>query len=400
MKGSFGNNAAKTEALWNRQYLLLSVANFFSWLSYNMIAPVLTGYTQSLGASVAACGIVGGLFAFTSCLSRPISGLMADRINRKWLMSAFTILMTLSLFLYAVVPNIAVIMIFRGIHGIAFGISSTASLVLVSESVPESRMGEGISYYGVMSVASIAIGPGLGISLSETVGYQACMLISAVILAIASVATIIYPYKNQKVEAECNRFTLNHIVEPKLLGLSAMNAVFTLMNGVVSAFLVVFAAERGIEGVSWHFTLNAIVLIFSRVVLAKRMNTWSLKQNLYPAFVCGIVALVMISRANALWILLVAAVIKAFASGMSQPAIQTEGFRMLPPERRGVASSTIYIGGDLGQAIGPMIGGAIAQSVGYRNMYWICALPLVIAFAFFVVCEKRRDLRKNSLGKI
>ena len=94
---------ARQNSLWNPAYLLLAISNFFSWLSYNMVAPVITGYLQNLGASVFVCGIAGGLFAFTSCLSRPFSGMMSDRMNRKMLMSGFTMLMAVSLLLYSLV---------------------------------------------------------------------------------------------------------------------------------------------------------------------------------------------------------------------------------------------------------------------------------------------------------
>lgn len=176
---------SKKSGLWTKPYILLSVTNFFAWLSYNMVTPVLTGYMGTLGASVSICGITGGLFAFTSLLSRPVSGVLADMKNRKHLMAGFTILMTVSLLIYSVIPSVPVILLFRGLHGVAFGISSTASLVLVSESAPEERMGEAISYYGLMSVASMAIGPSLGIWLSAQAGYQVCMLAGTVMLAIA-----------------------------------------------------------------------------------------------------------------------------------------------------------------------------------------------------------------------
>lgn len=381
--------------LWNSAYLMLVISNFFSWLSYNMVAPVITGYLQTLGASVFLCGVAGGLFAFTSCLSRPFSGMMSDRMNRKRLMCGFTMLMGVSLLIYSVVPNVFLILIFRGIHGIAFGISSTASLVLVSESVPESRLGEAVSYYGVMSVASMAIGPGIGIWLCETLGYQCCLLISTAVLFLAGFATAVFPYEYERSDAAAGKgqekrsLSFGRFIEPKLIGLSMVNAAFTMMNGVVSTFLVAFAEQKGIEGVSWHFTLNAVVLIVSRIVLAQKMNTWSLKQNLYPAFLCGIISLIMISRADALWILLAAAVAKAYAQGMSQPAIQTEGLRMVKIDDRGVASSTLYIGGDLGQAVGPILGGMAAQNVGYSTMYWMCAIPLAAAWLYFFVKERR-----------
>ena len=384
----------KKEILWGKGYILLMVANFFSWLSYNMISPILTGYMELLGASISLCGIIGGLFAFTSCFCRPLSGYLSDTCNRKTLLSLFTLLMAAALLIYSVIPSIPLILIFRGIHGIAFGISSTAGLVLVSECTPESRMGEAVSYYGVMSVATMAIGPSMGIWLSEHLGYQACMLISTASLFLAFGATVLFPYKRPQTEqTEKPKLSLESLIEPKLIGLTCVNASFTMLNGVVSAFLVVFAAEYAITGVSWHFTVNAIVLIFSRIAMAKLVNRWSLAQNLYPAYVCGVVSLAMIGGARTLPILVLAGAVKAFASGMSQPALQTEALRMVPPHRRGVACSTMYIGGDLGQALGPMIGGAIAERTGYGNMFYCCILPLAATFVYFVLRE--RKLRKN-----
>ena len=391
-------STSQKPGLWTKPYILLSVTNFFAWLSYNMITPVLTGYMGTLGASVSICGITGGLFAFTSLFSRPVSGVLADTKNRKHLMAGFTILMTISLFIYSVIPSVPVILLFRGLHGVAFGISSTASLVLVSESAPEKRMGEAISYYGLMSVASMAIGPSLGIWLSSQAGYQICMLVGTAMLVIASAASVLFPYTCPKKTALANAskktasrkgFCLPAIAEKSLIGLSGINASFTMMNGVVSTFLVVFAAERGIGNVQIHFTVNAIVLLLTRIILAKKLNEWSLGQNLYPAFICGVTTLLMISNAWSFAILVLAGCTKAIAQGMSQPALQTEALKSVPPEKRGLASSTMYIGGDLGQAVGPILGGIVAEKAGYGTMYIISGIPIAVAWVYFVLRERR-----------
>ena len=400
-------STSQKSGLWTKPYILLSVTNFFAWLSYNMIAPVLTGYMGTLGASVSICGITGGLFAFTSLFSRPVSGVLADTKNRKHLMAGFTILMTLSLLIYSVIPSVPVILLFRGLHGVAFGISSTASLVLVSENAPEDRMGEAISYYGLMSVASMAIGPSLGIWLSEQAGYRVCMLVGTLMLAIASGAAVLFPYTRSESAAEKNvgnadtsrgsskgtaskkGFKMPPIAEKSLIGLSGINASFTMMNGVVSTFLVVFAAERGIGNVQVHFTVNAIVLLVTRIALAKKLNEWTLGQNLYPAFVCGVTTLLMIGNARSFAILVLAGCTKAIAQGMSQPALQTEALKSVPAEKRGLASSTMYIGGDLGQAVGPILGGVVAQQAGYGNMYMLSAVPIAVAWVYFVLRERK-----------
>ena len=63
----------------------------------------------------------------------------------------------------------------------------------------------------------------------------------------------------------------------------------------------------------------------------------------------------IISNAWSYGILILAGCTKAIAQGMSQPALQTEALRSVPSEKRGLASSTMYIGGDLGQAVGPIL---------------------------------------------
>lgn len=89
------------------------------------------------------------------------------RASRKLLMGIFTVVMAFSVFVYSVVPYVPVILLFRTVHGMAFAVSSTASLVLVSECVPESRMAEGVSYYSIMSVVSMAAGQVLEFGSAE-----------------------------------------------------------------------------------------------------------------------------------------------------------------------------------------------------------------------------------------
>ena len=379
------------EPLWGRAYVFLSLANFFSWLSYNMITPVMTGYMESLGAGVSICGIVGGLFAFASCLSRPASGYLSDCYNRKLLMGIFTVVMAFSVFVYSVVPYVPVILVFRTVHGMAFAVSSTASLVLVSECVPESRMAEGVSYYSIMSVVSMAAGPSLGIWISGRFGYRICMLAAAVILAAAGVINFLIPYQARTAERKKGerRIRISGLVEPKLIGLSGVNAAFTMVQGIISAFLLPMTLEKGLGGAGVHFTLSAVVLSAARILMAEHMNQMSLRQNLYPAFLCGVLTLVLVGRADAEWFLIAAAVTKAFSHGMSQPALQTEAIRVVPAEKRGVACSTMYIGGDLGQALGPMLGGMVADVTGYSNMYLWCIVPLVAAWVYFLKREKQ-----------
>lgn len=81
--------------------------------------------------------------------------------------------------LYAIWPYAAVLWIFRTLHGIAFAISSTVSLVLASEYTPPEKMAEGIIYFSTAQIIAMLFGPGLGITLAEATGAHTCILVSA-----------------------------------------------------------------------------------------------------------------------------------------------------------------------------------------------------------------------------
>lgn len=389
--------------LWNRAYLFLAVASFFAWLSYNMVTPVLTGYLKTLGASLEVCGFVGGLFAGASLLTRPFSGVFADRFNRKNLNFIFTLVMTVSLLIYALIPNMAVIEIFRTLHGVAFGFSSTASLVLVSEVVSPSHMGEAISYYSVMSVASMTVGPSLGVWISSRMGYRAVFLAGVVFLAAASVLCALVPYQRPVRHAVretagrnagTKRSIISRVIVPEILDLSAENASFTFMNGVVAAFVLEFANEEGIPGISIYFIVNALALVIFRIFLSKRLNTWTLRRVMLISYVTAVLSLVLLFAARTLPVMIAAAILKAVGQGMSMPALQSEAFRSVSDDRRGLASGTIYIGGDAGQALGPLAGGVLAAALGMRRMFLLSALPMCVTFIWFMMSD--RSGRKKS----
>ena len=59
-------------------------------------------------------------------------------------------------------------------------------------------------------------------------------------------------------------------------------------------------------------------------------------------------ALFILGRASGLTMIVIASVFKALGQGSGQLTIQAEALKKLPPERSGIASSTYYVGADVG----------------------------------------------------
>ncbi len=96
------------------------------------------------------------------------------------------------------------------------------------------------------------------------------------------------------------------------------------------------------------------------------------------------IAFFITSVADNIWLLLLSSFISAFGFGPVQPAVQTLTMKSVSNDRRGAASSTNFIGMDLGSLIGPTLAGTIAESFGYAVMWRVMVIPFFISMALVV----------------
>lgn len=97
----------------------------------------------------------------------------------------------------------------------------------------------------------------------------------------------------------------------------------------------------------------------------------------------------LLSHAYALWMIILAAVVTSLGQGTALPAIQAESIRKLGSHRKGLASSTYYIGANIGQGFGPIIGGTIASTFGYSGMFNFSAMLMLSGILVYAIYNKR-----------
>ena len=90
---------------------------------------------------------------------------------------------------------------------------------------------------------------------------------------------------------------------------------------------------------------------------------------------------------------LIAAVFKALGQGSGQISLQSACIKSVDEHHVGVASSTYYIGADIGNSVGPMLGGAISGALGYEAMFrdvGMITFGTIISFALYEQIMKRK----------
>lgn len=109
------------EPLWTKDYVLLTISNFFMFVSLQMLLPTLPVYVEEMGARSFEVGLAVSLFAAAALLARPFSGIILDNVGRKVVL--LTGLGTLVLFSiqYFWITSIFVILLLRVLHGLSWG---------------------------------------------------------------------------------------------------------------------------------------------------------------------------------------------------------------------------------------------------------------------------------------
>ena len=88
---------------------------------------------------------------------------------------------------------------------------------------------------------------------------------------------------------------------------------------------------------------------------------------------------------------LFAGFLSSFGCGGCHPALFSLCMKGVPRERRGAASSTTFIGIDLGSLAGPVIAGALAERLGYVGMWRTMIIPVLVAVLMIVLLHDRME---------
>src|SRR5829696_3779838 len=130
---------------------------------------------QGLQWVVAAYSLTMGMFIMSAAT-------LADRLGRRRIFIAGTVIFSVASAICAAAPGLAVLNLGRGLQGIGAASVNVASLALVSAAFPDPKnKARAIGIWTGIAAVGLAIGPTVGGVLTETVGWRSIFLVNVVI---------------------------------------------------------------------------------------------------------------------------------------------------------------------------------------------------------------------------
>ena len=375
------------EKIWNEMFLYIFFANMAQALGHLMSNTLLGKYADFLGAPADHVGWLISSFAITALAFRVVAGPCINSLDKRRILVGSYLLLAISYAGYGFSKSFGWLMAFRLIQGIGMSFSGACCLAIVSDTLPKDKLNTGLGYFACGQVAAQAVGPAVGLQLVDWFGFNAAYQITAVETVVAALITS----RLKLAPRPPKRFSINF--EEIIARAALVPTVIATLVGIgfttISAFLVVYAEKRGVvEGIGLYFSVNALTMLATRPFVGRLIDRHGFVRIAVPGTLISTMALILIGFSDRLWMFLAAAFINAFGYGAIQPSLQALSVRSVPPEQKGSASSTFYIGMDCAQLFGPSLAGYVASVVGYTPYMWLLmAIPLVLGIMVIWSCR-------------
>ncbi len=390
--------------LLTRSFFFAFTAKIFMALNFsnNALYPL---YIQESGAGVEVIGVFMGLYPFAAVVSRPLIGLMIDRIGAKPVLMLGALLMTLTplgfylQYEYGLTLTVWIIRVFQGI---GFGAHFTSYFTLAAQSAPPGRRNETVAKYGMAGMVSHLFGPVIGERMVAENGFPTFFIAMSAFCAVALIVEafirppdVIKAKKNSQAIKGFGKLLLSRRMM-LVFGLAVCHAAAWTNIG---AFLAPVSLGKGITGFSLFFTGFSAAGIFVRLVASHWGDRFGLRRILIPNFFLYGAGLVFLEFGDTLFWIIVAGVLCGIAHGFTFPAVTALGFSLAPESQGGSAVALVTGMMDAGGAFSTMIIGHISGLSQTLHLIFplAAAFPMAASLALLVdVLRKPNVIRSKS----
>ncbi|HEK9100762.1 TPA: MFS transporter [Bacillus pseudomycoides] len=384
----------ENQKILNRSFICLFLSNFFIFIGFEMILPILPAYLISMNASSVQVGLVTTLFTIGAVFIRPLVGYyLIDNKGKSLAIGASVALLSITC-IYPFLNMVWLFLFVRIFHGAAWGVSTTANGTMAVELIPKTRLGEGMGYFSVSTTVGAIIASSIGIFIYNTFSFE-ILILSSVTLSLLATIMLLFVHAPTPVKREKQPFRFFEMIFEKEVWFQALLAVITTLGfGAILTFLVLFGKQKGLDHIFLFFLVNAIVSTLLRPFTGKwydKKGPWSI---IIVSAILGFLSFVMLSYATNNLYLIIAAILFGAGYGTVMPCLQTWAVQKVSAEKSGAANATFFSSFDVGVGVSAFVLGIVAKWVSLEMIFRIVSISFIFV-AVLVYIDYVKEKKKR-----
>lgn len=401
-------------------FIVIFLTIFIDLLGFGIIIPLLPDFLKNvIMAKESIIGLVVGIFSLMQFIFTPVWGSMSDIYGRKPILIMSLVGNVISYLLMAlvfsgVIPSLTLLIVSRGLAGI-FSANLSAAQSVVSDITTRENRSKGMGIIGAAFGLGFVFGPALGGLLSYKFGYgmpiflAAFFSFAAVILCITIFKETLHPElmsrnkMNFKGVRIINFRGVHDVVTNKRVGIYVIIFFFiTFSFANIHATFLLFAERK--DGLNLNQEEVGLLLSFIGVIAAIVQGTMikffknkiGEEKSLILGNILTGIGLALIPFSINIPIMLLSLTVLAFGNGLNNPMVLGLISQNVGPDEQGSVLGVNQALGSLARFFGPVWGGFIYQSLGFRSPFLSGALFMILITVFSIVYLKPQRERLND----
>jgi MFS family permease len=383
------------DRLFTSRFFVMCGFTFTVFLSAFQLLPTAPFRIRDLGGTTFASGLFLGFLTYASALSAPFTGAIADRVGRRRTLLIASAVITCCSIGYAITSSYRVMLVLVLVHGVFWSGLLSASAAYLTSLLPRGRHAEGISYWGLASVAAIAVAPPIGFWLLQRGGWTLlCVSCGTLNLTMAGIAWLLHDDARAPIGG--GDAPAGALLEWRVLILSVTLFLYSFGYGAITSFSAVYADALGISPKSLYLTTLAVVILITRPMSGALADRIGYRRVFVPCLVLIAFGLGLLAVRGTLASLVASAVVFGLGFGTAYPVFAAYVMRDVDPQRRGAAFGAILAAFDIGIGTGSTSVGWLIQRYGFPIAFGMTASLSAIALPYFLIADRKLRARRAA----
>jgi MFS family permease len=378
-----------SDRLFTPHFFVMCGFTFTVFLSAFQLLPTAPFHILDLGGSTFASGLFLGFLTYSSAFSAPFTGAIVDKVGQRRILITSSLALTVFSIAYAIIPSYRVMLALVVVHGIFWSGLLSASAARMTSMLPERRRAEGIGYWGLSTVAAMAVAPTIGIWIYKHGWIWLCVVSAILNLIMAVIAWNLRkdPPLSVPHASPASPHT-GGLLEWRVLVISLSLFLYSFGYGGITSFTALYADANGVTPKSLYLTAFAIVILVTRPFAGRLGDRLGYKRVFVPCLGLICIGLALLAMGGTRGWMLASAIVFGVGFGTAYPVYVGYVMQHVTAARRGAAFGAILAAFDTGIGTGSTTMGWLIQHYGFASAFGFAAALSALALPYFLTVDR------------
>jgi MFS family permease len=390
------NQPPPPDALFTPRFFILWAYNFIVFLSAFQLLPTAPFHILSLGGSHAVAGLFLGFLTYSSAISAPITGALADRWGKRNMLLVAAVALTGFSLLYAIAPSYQLVLGLVLIHGVFWSCLLSSSSAYMMDIIPASRRAEGLGYSGFASILAIAMAPWIGLWVFDHGGWTLLCIESAALNLVMAIIAWRLPKDATHAAAAERKLRPANLIEWRVLIVGVTLFLYSFSYGGITSFVAVYAEHLGVTPRAMYFTVLSFAILSTRPFIGRYADRVGHNRIIVPCLVMVVLGVAVLAMADSRPMFVISALLFGVGFGSVYPLFVAHLIHTMPEHRRGATFGALIGAFDTGIGTGSIAIGWMSERYGFSRAFAVASMLAALSIPYYLFMERRKWITSAS----